>query len=200
MYAANKIFWFSLRKNRYCSAIYGSIRRFFETYVWCFSIILVLSFCGILYSAYHSEYLSFWNTQEMARYGSAYSSVFLVLCSCLIALILAQRLIFAYFIGNPKIPKDNARFWQYTEAYTSMSFYVFTHFCALAIWEFCYRIAMFVLFLTPWFLVSFGWAVPIFFGELLHIVVCYLAFSFVVRSLFGMVALLTRRTLPRSTG
>ena len=227
VYAANKIIWFSLRKNRYCSVIYGCVRRFFDTYVRCFCIGFVpfcvldsIFFYDTMGTAFNPKYFSFWNIQEMISVGVGFYVLSIVLSSFLVALISAQRLIIACYPAITKKPigkiEDNASFWRHTVVSAPVTFYVIIHYFALIIWEFCYRIAMFILFLTPWFLVSYTWYflytkrlpdvfdasgwLPIIFGILLHIAVCYLAFSIIMRRLFGVITLFIQRSLRQSTG
>jgi len=212
IYAVNKIIWFSLRNNGSFSAIYGSIRRFLETYVWC----LYISFipCYILDSFLHSVNFSspsgfpfvLWDMEKMAFFVFGLYLFSVRFSLCLVALILVQRLAVTCYrtvmkksIGKPE---NNIRFWQAAEISTPITFHsVAYHFISVA-WELCYWLAMVVLcslvfvcavFVHTWLFRnqypmnairgSFGSLLVLY--DLIFVVICYLAFSTVVQKLFS---------------
>ena len=231
IYAVNKIFWFSLRKNGYCSAIYGSIHRFLEAYVWCFYIgFIPICILGI--------FLGIWPFSDMPPYIhmalswnllSVTDSVFYLYCYfvifswCLLPLLLVQRFsIMCYRVANNKPigkSEDDVRFWLSTKTSIPITFYTIVRHFALIIWEFFYWIAIPILLSSipalvlvihlfgsgtdgsggAWFGILIAGAVTNL-AIFLIVALCYLAFSIIMRRLFGVITLFIQRSLRRSTG
>jgi len=200
VYAVNKIIWFTLRKNGYASAIYGSIRRFLQTYVWCLYV------GGIPCFWISCVFFYFSPRDPMGTFISGLCLFAILFSSYLIPLIFFQRLAFTCYLTatNKPIgkPEDNARFWQYTETSMSTTLYAIVCYFTSIIWKFCYWIAMVILLSTVFVCVIYAWLSlshdkilvgdlqgvaerSLFFGNLfIHISICYLAFSIILQSLF----------------
>ena len=202
MYAANKSFWFSLRKNGYFSAVYGSIRRFFETYARC----LYIGFIPFCFLAPLSPRNVSWDIDAMANYAFLLYGFLIWFSMYLIVLILAQRFIVScYRVATKKPigkPEDNARFWQTTKTVTPVTPRTIFRPFALIIWEFGYWIAMVVLLPAVFYLAACaGYLGPVPTTEQglsVHFIImlstgpflciaCYLAFSIILQSLFRAV-------------
>ena len=179
-YAINKIIWFSLRKNGYCSAIYGSIRRFFETYVWCLYIGFI-PFCFLIallpsvflrpgnvsYVIYTNGFPGFpawvtwwrWNAEVAGSFLLDLYCLSIVFSSYLAVLILIQRFIFACHQAATDRPigkqEDNVRFWQSTA--TPITLYTIFRYFAFTIGDFCYWFAMVLVLPIALYTFMYDW-------------------------------------------
>jgi len=215
IYAVNQIAWFSLRKNGYCSTIHGSIRRFIETCVWCLyagliPFVFLTSFLpsnNLFYPWYFDEFSWDMRGMPILFLGLYWSSI--MFSSCLVPLILVQRLIITCrrSAANKPIgkPEDNVRFWQSPDASMPISLYSIARKFASIIWEFCYWFAILVLLFTiPIVNMSIqlsasggsgggGWGgfagamMIVAYTYFVVVAICCLAFSIVVRNLLDVI-------------
>jgi len=229
VYGVNKVIWFAFRKNRYGSAIYGSIRRFLTTYVWCLYIGFVpfvfltslLPSNSPFYPWYFNEFSWNMHLRDMAMLVFCLYCSSIMLSSCLVPLIPVQRLIITcHRVATHKPigkPEANVQFWQFAEAPVPVTLYSILRYFVSTIREVGYWFAILILLITiPVINMSIqpsavgnhgnGWAAMgaaimiVTFAYFVIVAICCLAFSIIVRRLFGVISLLTRRTLPRSTG
>ena len=158
IYVVNKIIWFSLWKNGYCSVVYGRIRRFFVTYVWCYCF-------GIIPFHFLAVFLSGVFVESIIDMTSFLWSLFITSVSFsffLIPLILIQRFIIVFYRIVVKKPigslEDNAQFWQFRNVTSSVIFspIILRYFVSM-IGEFCYWFAVVVFVLTTCIFVTFVW-------------------------------------------
>ena len=208
IYTANKIFWFVLRKNGYCSAIYGSIRRFCETYFWCFFIVFI-PFCFLKFY-FGDFYVDSMIERNDVRYFDALFRHANAVNLYLVPLILALRVIITChrLTTNKPIgkPEDNARIWQTTEAITSITIYTIVSYFISLLRDFCYRAAMLVLLSTICVLLLYVWlslrgdikpttgpeqlfysfGFRVFVLSFIFLFVYFLAFSTIMRGLFSV--------------
>ena len=221
IYAVSKIIWFSLRKNSYCSAIYGSIRRFFETYVLCFYVVFI-PFCLMKFCIADFYGNSMFMRNDVKLFAAFFSHAFFV-TSYLMPLILTQRVIIMCYqlAANKPIGKreDKARYWRTTEAITSTTLYSVVCFSASLLWEICYWYAMMVLLPTICALILYIWFVlhgdiqPMYgpkqivngFGfqafvlPFIYFYAYFLAFNIFMRSLFSVLRQALRLSVSQKT-
>ena len=207
IYNVNKIIWFSLRKNRFFSSVYGSIRRFLVSYVWCLYIGIIPFYLwdpndfGWDVSVYVLQKFGFFSVEVLEKIATGLCIASMILSLYLMALILAQRFMVACYLAvmNKLIVKseENAQIWRSEEELTSATRYTIHHF-AILLGEFCYRFAMNILSAAIcgftfciWLSLAYGGLGM--FTEIaliglawiwVRIAFCYLAFSIIVRSLF----------------
>ena len=167
IYQVNKIIWFSLRKNRFFSSVYGSIRRFLVSYVWCLYI-GIIPFCFWdphnfgLFSGPTRRLLEsngFWSVNTLLMIVADIGLMSMVVSLYSIALILAQRFIVTCYLALMNKPmgkqEENVRFWQSTETSTLITRQAAIRYCIDRLGEVCYWLAMNILAvacIVAWFL------------------------------------------------
>jgi len=223
IYAVNKIIWCSLRENGQFSTIYGSIRRFFETYVRCFCIgyiplVFLTSF--LPEDVHYPWFLQDFSWFEMIVF--VFTLYPILFSAFLIVLIFLQRCIITCYRAlkiKPIVkPKKNARFWQTEQMSTTLTLYTVFRYFASVMWECCYWLALVVLLVTLGDIVVFVLYVFLqptmtltdilhemlkstcFFGSgLMLATTYYLAFSVIAQHLFGVLWWYLRLHVPKKT-